>query len=235
MVPGNAPPSKGFEIFKIVLDKFFLALIVTLATAVLTLLVNRMQTGWKFQEALFDKRFESYSTIAKQAEQMMREMALLYNIESAYAAGPLLYPWAHRVAQLGNQFVSLQSGSTGGSWGDPSAHPERVIEALRSLVAYREEKIFLIPAALDAVMSMYVQTVTDELKTLVNDVKSWKADAQDITINEWEIAKRGGIPNMRERWDKVFMAYRTLLNTLRDVIGLDFSAHKPFVLFTGRE
>ena len=82
---------------------------------------------------------------------------------------------------------------------------------------------------------MYFQTVTDELKTLVNDVKAWKGDTQDIAINEWEIAKRGGIPNVRARWDKVFMAYQKLLHTLRDVIGLDFSAHRPFRLFTGRE
>jgi hypothetical protein len=45
----NAPPSKGFEIFKIVLDKLLLALLLAVASAALTLFVDRLQTGWKFQ------------------------------------------------------------------------------------------------------------------------------------------------------------------------------------------
>ena len=188
----------------LLLDKGLLAAFIVFLGYLVTVNADHLKTVWStlwsYQEKLFDKRWEAYSELLRNADNVRANAASYYAAPDS-PTDPLAFdPWPGKIANLEarwDEITATGTGSGGGGGDIGGRNIYDVASALGDLVEARSKYALLIPNGLDKSLNDFIRIVQSDADAELTRIERARAAAQD--------KKQVGWPELtpaekRERW-----------------------------------
>jgi hypothetical protein len=163
------------EIWKVVIEKGFLALIIAAVGFALDYELKRFEGRVDYQSSLFDLRRQAYQTLVLKA-QIARDRVLSLHVNRERPLGEVKADseWERTFVRLRGAAHYLASGSTGGGWGDPWSLDKILdaVGALEDVNRVRNDNALFISTGADASIDAFLESLSKDVEAVMASIKS---------------------------------------------------------------